>query len=200
VERPLAAVTYLPSAVDRRSAAVARQTGPQARAESDDETVVASTEVIEARLIRALVRRSLSERELRSQAVEYGLSPTEASGVVDRLRELGYADDRRLAEQLRHSLYERKRQSRAVVARAMESRGIDDDIVREVLDDVADEDELEQALDLASKRLSALGRLDDETVRRRLGGFLARRGYPGHIVRAAVDTAMRRERSTVRFS
>lgn len=168
----------------------------------DDEPEIGalSRELVEAELVTSLARRSLSERELRAQALELGLDANGAEAVVSRLRELGYADDRRLAEQMRHSLSERKRQSKAVVSRAMTGRGIPAEIVDDVLDEVADDDELEQAIALAVKRLPSLQRYDDETVKRRLTGFLSRRGYPGGIVRHAIEHAMGRGTSGVFFS
>lgn len=173
--------------------------------DGDDEPFepIADPETVESLLVRKLARRSLSEAEVLAFAVQEGLTAAQANTILDRLRDLGYVDDRALAEQLKHALSERKGQSKAVVARAMSGRSIDRDIITEVLDDIEQEDELGVATELARKRASQMSGLDKQTLERRLTGFLARRGYPGHIVREAIAPVLTGRASapssTVRF-
>lgn len=167
----IATVTYLPGVVPAHEVADVPDVDPEA---------------VEAALVRKLARRALSEAEILAFGVAEGLTAHQANSILDRLRELGYVDDRVLAEQMKHALYERKGQSRAVVARAMSGRSIDRDIIDEVLDDIDSGDELSAATELAAKRASQLTGLDKQTLERRLVGFLARRGYPGNIVREAI--------------
>jgi regulatory protein len=58
-----------------------------------------------------------------------------------------------------------------------------------VLDDGRD-DEQERATEIALKRAPQLRSLDGVTAKRRLTGFLMRKGYSGSIVSAAVATAL----------
>ena len=167
----IATVTYLPGVV------------PVAE---EPDVPDADPEAIETALVRKLARRALSESEILAYGVAEGLTAHQANSILDRLRELGYVDDRVLAEQMKHALYERKGQSRAVVARAMSGRSIERDIIDEVLDDIDQGDELSAATALAAKRASQLTGLDKQTLERRLVGYLARRGYPGNIVREAI--------------
>ncbi|GGF03058.1 regulatory protein RecX [Mycetocola zhadangensis] len=164
---------------------------------------IADPEAVETLLVRKLARKSLSEAEVLAFGVQEGLTAAQANSILDRMRGLGYVDDRALAEQLKHSLSERKGQSKAVVARAMSGRSIDRDIINEVLDDIEQEDELGVATELARKRASQMSGLDKQTLERRLTGFLARRGYPGHIVREAIAPVLigrsSSPSSTVRF-
>lgn len=167
----IATVTYLPGVV------------PVSELPEEPE---ADPEAIETALVRKLARRALSEAEILAFGVAEGLTAHQANVILDRLRELGYVDDRVLAEQMKHALYERKGQSRAVVARAMSGRSIEREIIDEILDDIDQDDELSAATELAAKRASQLSGLDKQTLERRLVGFLARRGYPGNIVREAI--------------
>lgn len=189
----IAPVTYLPG--------VARE-----RAGEQEESVaeaIAEPDAVESLLVRKLARRSLSEAEVLEFALSEGMTAAQANSILDHLRDLGYVDDRALAEQLKHALSERKGQSKAVVARAMSGRSIDRDIITEVLDDIEQEDELGVATELARKRASQMSGLDKQTLERRLTGFLARRGYPGHIVREAIAPVLTGRTSspasTVRF-
>ncbi|MCP2031942.1 regulatory protein [Okibacterium sp. HSC-33S16] len=190
----LAPVTYLPGVT------------PHQESDDSDDSVadlVIDPEAVESLLVRKLARRSLSETEVLEFAVQEGLTAAQANTILDHLRALGYVDDRALAEQLKHSLSERKGQSKAVVARAMSGRSIDRDIINEVLEDIEQEDELGVATELARKRASQMSGLDRQTLERRLTGFLARRGYPGHIVREAIAPVLTGRSSgpasTVRF-
>ncbi|GHD49965.1 RecX family transcriptional regulator [Mycetocola manganoxydans] len=185
----IAPVTYLPGAAREPDAPVAE---PQAEPEA-----------VEAALVRKLARRALSEAEVLAFGMDEGLDASQANAVLDRLRDLGYVDDHVLAEQLKHALYERKGQSKSVVGRAMAGRSIPRDVIDEVLDDIDSGDELSAATELAAKRASQLSGLDKQTLERRLVGFLARRGYPGNIVREAIAPLLTgrssASASTVRF-
>jgi regulatory protein len=186
----LATVSYLPGAAQQQEFA--------------DVTPEADPESVEAALVKKLARRALSESEVLSYGMDEGLTASQANSVLDHLRDLGYVDDRVLAEQLKHALYERKGQSKSVVARAMSGRSIDREIIDEVLDDIDSGDELSAATELAVKRASQLTGLDKQTLERRLVGFLARRGYPGNIVREAIAPLLAgrsnpASSSTVRF-
>jgi regulatory protein len=178
----LATVTYLP--------------GVTAQHEFPEPTPDADPESVEAALVKKLARRALSEAEVLSYGMDEGLTAHQANLVLDHLRDLGYVDDRVLAEQLKHALYERKGQSKAVVARAMSGRSIDREVIDEVLDDIDSGDELSAATELAAKRASQLTGLDKQTLERRLVGFLARRGYPGNIVREAIAPLLTGRSST----
>ncbi|MET0933687.1 MAG: regulatory protein RecX [Mycetocola sp.] len=185
----LATVTYLPGVVQEQ--------------EPIDVVPEPDPESVEAALVKKLARRALSEAEVLSFGMDEGLTAHQANSVLDHLRDLGYVDDRVLAEQLKHALYERKGQSRAVVARAMSGRSIEREIIDEVLDDIDSGDELSAATELAAKRASQLTALDKQTLERRLVGYLARRGYPGNIVREAIAPLLAGRSSsassTVRF-
>jgi regulatory protein len=191
----LAPVTYLPGA--------GRGDGGHATGQDAFDEAVTDPDDVESLLVRKLARRSLSESEVLEFALQEGMTAAQANSILDHLRELGYVDDRALAEQLKHSLSERKGQSKAVVARAMSGRSIDRDIINEVLEDIEQEDELGVATELARKRASQMSGLDKQTLERRLTGFLARRGYPGHIVREAIAPVLTgrslKPASTVRF-
>ena len=65
---------------------------------------------------------------------------------------------------------------------------------------VESSDELARAKELAEARTRQLRSYDRETAVRRLSGYLARRGYDGGTVRAAVAHALpERSASSVRF-
>ncbi|GAB2521899.1 regulatory protein RecX [Paramicrobacterium agarici] len=154
---------------------------------------------LEAAIVRAIGRRGLTETEVRDRVIEKGGDEDQARAVVERMRELRYVDDARIAEEMVHRLSEGRGKSRAVVAREMSARGISREVADAALDDISDDSERSRAIELALKRGAQLGSLDDAAFDRRLTGYLARRGYSGAIVREAVAAARAERRSSVRF-
>jgi regulatory protein len=183
-------------------ASLARKRGGGDVSAIDDDTVdqlPPSIDDVENAVLKKLRRRGLSEAEILAECLALDLTAHQANELLERLRELGYVDDRALAEQLRYSHYERKSQSRQVVARLMSTRKIPAEVIDEVLEDIGSDDELSAAREVAEKRASQMTSLDDATMERRLVGFLARRGYPGGVVRSVVGDIIRSRRSSVRF-
>jgi regulatory protein len=76
---------------------------------------------------------------------------------------------------------------------------VDGAIIEDALAEIADDDELERATELALKRVPQMHAVDDDTAKRRLSGFLARKGYGNSVVRAAVEKAMATRSRRVRF-
>ncbi|SEC10324.1 regulatory protein [Paramicrobacterium humi] len=173
--------------------------GERRAPEAESEDAPPALPDLEAAAVRALSRRNLTEREVAKLVREKGGDARQAEAVLERLRELGYVDDSRVAEELVHRLADGRGKSRAVVAREMAARGVPSDIGDAALDGISDEHERTVAVELALKRGAQLSSADDQAFTRRLTGYLARRGYAGDIVREAVAAAAAERRSSVRF-
>lgn len=136
-----------------------------------------------ARALRFLGYRARSEAELMQRLKEWEVDPGIAARVLSRLRQLRLVDDDAFAAWWVES---RGRQSpRGVVAMRAELRrkGVTDAVIDTALAGM-DEDETILRLALArGERLRGLPRPDFE---RRLGGFLARRGFGGAAIRTAL--------------
>src|SRR5690606_40829355 len=65
-------------------------------------------------------------------------------------------------------------------------KGIDDEIVREVIGEIDPEDEREAARALVHKKMRSLLNVDRTTATRRLVGMLARKGYGSGVAFAVV--------------
>lgn len=161
----------------------------------ENEPEVVERAVVEQRVLRALGRKALSEKEVRELIAENGLEGPEVEEIVDRLIELRYVDDHTLAEELTRRLSEKKGQSKSVVGRSLAARGLASDVVSEALSEIDDGEERRLAFEIAEKRARQMGSLDAQTMERRLSGFLARRGYPGGLVRDIVSEIARRRPS-----
>lgn len=150
--------------------------------------------------LKALSRRDVSRRELERTLRDAGIDEEGVARECDRLARVGLLDDGALAQKLVAILQERKGLGRTAIAAELTRRLLAPAAIEYALDLVDTGDELARARELARKRAAQLGGLDRETAARRLSAFLARRGYSGSTVRAAVDEALSaRPASLVRF-
>lgn len=140
--------------------------------------------------ISALARRGLSRRELERHLRDRDFSDEEINDEVARLERDGYVDDIALAQNLVGTLQERKGLGRSAIAAELTRRLLAPAAIEYALDLIDTGDELSRAREIAVKRAGQLHHLDRETAVRRLSAYLARRGYGGSTIRAAVDQAL----------
>lgn len=151
--------------------------------------------------ITALARRGLSHREMERHLRDRGFDEHEIADEVTRLERDGYLDDIALAQNLVGTLQERKGLGRSAIAAELTRRLLAPAAIEYALDLIDTGDELSRAREIALKRARQLASLDRETAVRRLSAYLARRGYGGSTIRAAVDQALpQNSRRGVAFS
>jgi regulatory protein len=151
--------------------------------------------------IHQLARRGMSRWELEQVLAKREIDPAIAQAELNRLESVGLLDDAALAVTLVYTQHTRKGLGRSAISQELHRRHIAPELIEEALAEIADEDELERATELAMKRVGQLSSYDDETAKRRLHGFLARKGYNSSVVRQAMDAALatRGRRGGVRF-
>jgi regulatory protein len=204
----LAPVTYLPGA---RPSSGSTSSTP---AEPDDELAaeldpaeLQRAELQRAELQRAenvslhaLTRRAQSHREIERLLRSREFSDEVIAHEIERLERVGLIDDIALAQNLVGSLQERKGLGRTGIAAELARRMLSPAAIEYALELIDTGDELARARELAAKRAPQLASFDRVTAERRLAGYLARRGYSGSTVRAAVDHALSaRSAAGVRF-
>lgn len=187
----LAPVTYLPGA------------GPADRADAAAEEAADARDQAERLLLQRLRGRSLSVVEAAKLLRSTDIDEEDVHQILERVGELHYLDDEKLADQIMHSHHERKGLGRGGVAAEMRQRGLPAELIADKLEELPD-DEAERATELALKRVQQLDRFDDATIDRRLTAFLLRKGYASSVVRDAVKAALGSRlgsgrTSTVRF-
>lgn len=184
------AATVGVEAVARMRLAVGRRLGEREMAALLEEGgVVAACD----RALNILGFRDRSAVELRRSLMKKGIEAGRAAAAVDRLRDAGLVDDARYARALARSKALNAGASRRRLEQELARRGVPRDVADEAIAEVWVEEEVDQvaaATALARKRAPSLARLDAASRRRRMYGFLARRGYSGEEIRlamAAVD-------------
>jgi len=127
-----------------------------------------------------LATRARSARELQRRLIQEGEPEEAANATIERLIVSGFLNDGSYARQ-----FARARMTGAGIARRrlkqeLVRKGVAGDIAEHaisemVTDDAVDEDAILERV--ARKKLRSLSAADEVTKRRRLFGFLARRGY-----------------------
>lgn len=138
--------------------------------------------------LRVLNAASQTRSGLAQKLKRAGFSPVATEAACVRVEAMGYVDDRAFAQAL---LGKRQRQGRGVrvIASELRHKGLDPDLVDDVVGEVDAEEELRRAVELAERLWQR--REDEPLVRRRehVAGALLRRGYPTWVVRKAVERA-----------
>ncbi|WP_307841857.1 regulatory protein RecX [Salinibacterium sp. SWN167] len=139
--------------------------------------------------MRALARRGMSSHEMTQFLATREFESDEVEAEIERLEGSALLDDAALAETLTRTLRERKGLGSGGIIAELRRRKIDQEHIDAVVDFERDEEQ-ERANEVALKRAPQLRSLDNETAKRRLSGFLLRRGYSGSVVSSAVNTAL----------
>jgi regulatory protein len=141
-------------------------------------------EVAREHALNYLSYRPRSSEEVRRNLREKGFAGQTIETVIERLAGVGLLDDEAFA---RFWVDNRERfgpRSRRALRYELRQKGVPDAAIEAAL---ADLDEEEAAYRAASARLRRYARADEQTFRKRLGAFLARRGFSYGIVRDALD-------------
>jgi regulatory protein len=149
--------------------------------------------------MHALTRRGMSRWELEKTLLSRELDDETVTAELDRLEGVGLLDDAALAETFVRTQHERKGLGRGAITAELRRRHVDQEHIDAALEQVDDDDEQSRATELAVKRARQLDSYDLETAKRRLHGFLSRKGYSSGVVRAAIDEALSPRSSGVRF-
>ena len=145
------------------------------------------------RALDLLAFRPRSAAELRRRLAQKGIEAPRAEVAVGRLVERGLVDDRAFAVALTRSKALGTGASKRRVGQELARRGVARDVADQAVAEVWEEEAVDQSEvieGLARKRLATLHGLDAATQRRRLYGFLARRGYDADEIRRAMDAAL----------
>ena len=125
----------------------------------------------------ALAPRAKSRDELLKQLLKRGIDSEIANSVLDSLELQGLLNDLEFAKLWSESRQRSKKLSKRVIASELRSKGVSQDIINEVIDDIDDASEYVQASFLAQRKFDAISHLDPEVVYRRVSGLLMRKGY-----------------------
>ncbi len=138
------------------------------------------------RALRFLGYRARSQREIERYLEDKGYSPGAVTATVERLLGERYLDDEAFA---RAWLEDRKRfrpRGQQALRYELKQKGLGDEIIDAAL---ADLDEMELAWKAVERKLDQWGSLDQTNFKKKLFGFLGRRGFDYEVIYTVFDRA-----------
>lgn len=135
-------------------------------------------------LLEQLTGRARTRAELATKLASRGVTDDVAGPLLDRFTEVGLVDDEAFARLWVEQRQRGKGLASRALAQELRRKGVADETVREVLDEVEPDAEEAAARRLVRGRLRSVQGLDTDKATRRLVGMLARKGHgPGTAYR-----------------
>ncbi len=138
--------------------------------------------------LNLLSARAYTARNLRRKLTLKDYEAEQISTAMARLESAGLIDDRNYAREFARQRLTVGGSSVRRVKQDLQRKGVNVEAIRAAIDELMDEEaiDVDRSLDAAvRKKLSNLRHIDRDTTRRRLFGYLARRGFEiGDIQRA----------------
>lgn len=126
--------------------------------------------------------RSHSKKELEDKIARAAASRDAARAAAEHMEELGLVNDEAYARELARTLFTRKRYGANRVRQELRLKGIDDELIQELLEEYGDEEETLQNLHAVLEKKYPAWQ-EDEKVRRRAYAALQRMGYSHEQIR-----------------
>ncbi len=134
--------------------------------------------------IRFLGYRPRSETEIRQRLQRHGFDSDHAEKVLAQLKEQGLVDDTAFARFWKENRESFSPRSRWLTRLELQRKGLDGDIIDQVVGEVDDSDSAYRAALIRTRRLSSP---DYQDFRRRLGEHLGRRGFGYEVIKETVE-------------
>ena len=130
----------------------------------------------------AEVRRNLDKKDVPDQVIEV---------VVARLTRAGLLDDREFARYWVENRLQFKPRGERALRQELWKKGVPDAVIAEALMDLDEEAAGRQVAEAGARRLA---RLDDQTFRRKLTAYMARRGFSYAVIGPLVEEMLASKR------
>lgn len=133
---------------------------------------------------RLLAYRPRSLAEIKSRLARHGFDDETQQAVLAKLAEQGLIDDEAFARFWAENRASFSPRSQRLTRRELQQKGVDRAVVDSVVQTM---DDAESAYRAAEARLGSLRRLEETVFRRRLGGYLRRRGFGYGVIESTVN-------------
>jgi regulatory protein len=141
-------------------------------------------------LLYQLGRSAKSKDQCRKILAKRGIDSEIAERILDRFEEAQIIDDVTFARLFTSSRIKTKGLAKSAIARELREKGIDQLLIEDALVEIDSESELARATELAIAPIRRMNGLEADVIKRRLAGFLGRKGYSGSVVGTATRIAL----------
>lgn len=128
-----------------------------------------------------------TKNEMEQRLAREGFSTKAIETTIEELIHSGHIRDRQYAENWIVRRQKSNPRGKMLLKKELVNRGIDRETAEQVVANVETEDETKVALQIAQKRMKQYTGLPIHVAKRRLHGFLARRGFGSEIVRHVLE-------------
>jgi len=139
------------------------------------------------RSLSFLERRDRTEREMHGKLIGAGFSEDAVSETLERLKENGLVNDESYAERYLQALMAKGR-GRLMIAREMRRKGLEEELVRNTIEDgLSAEDEFDMAKDAARRCLKGMN--EEKDIRKKTAKVsrrLASLGFTWDVIGSAI--------------
>lgn len=146
------------------------------------------------RALDMLEARARASAELRRLLIKKGEPQADVDAAIERLQAAGLLDDANFARQFTRSKVLGPGLSRRRLHQELTRRGLNRELSSDAIEAVFVEEGVDESATIervARKKLRTLSKLDVDTQRRRLYGFLARRGYDSDDIARTIRLVLR---------
>ena len=131
--------------------------------------------------------KTYTKSEMKRRLTREGFSEEAVETAIEELIDSGHIRDRKYAENWVIRRQKSNPRGKTLLKHELLDKGVDRETAEQVVAQVAAEDEAILALQIAQKRVKQYQRLPVHVAKRRLHGFLARRGFGSEVVRHVLE-------------
>ena len=124
----------------------------------------------------------LRQSKFSSDAIDYAMS------FVD---EYDFIDEENIAKTLVEGKYSKKRYSKRAMVSKLRQKGIDSNVINDSVKDISDDEEFENAMYFAQKKLKTIRDDDKYKVRNKLMSALSYRGFSYYIIKKVTEDILK---------
>lgn len=150
-------------------------------------------EVAYQRALKFIGYRMRSVAEVKDKLKDSGFTEEEIAEVVDRLRLNSLINDERFAEAWVENRVEFRPRSHRALSFELRQKGVPEEVIDETLENAISDEEL--AYLAATKQYRKYKDLEWPDFRRKMGAYLARRGFAYNTISPAMDRVWAEQKS-----
>ena len=132
------------------------------------------------RALNFLSYRSRSAKEIEQNLRKYKVPESLIPETIERLKRNNFVNDTSFAKEWIENRNNFRPRGKRALRLELRQKGIDNEDVQDILDELVDEESL--AYKAGLKKAKKLANLEWQDFRRKLGAFLARRGFPYSVI------------------
>ena len=131
--------------------------------------------------------KTYTKSEMERRLAREGFSEEAVETAIEELIDSGHIRDRKYAENWVIRRQKSNPRGKTLLKHELLDKGVDRETAEQVVAQVAAEDEATLALQIAQRRVKQYQRLPTQVAKRRLHGFLARRGFGAEVVKQVLE-------------